>query len=246
MPAAGASVMGAKLVTFYPGNAAQGLPTHLAMILLFRPETGEPLAIMDGRLITEMRTSAVSAVATRVLAAQDARVLAILGTGVQARSHVEALRLVSDFEEIRVWGRTREHAERFAAEVRARVMGAEQAVRDADVVVTATSSMEPVLKGEWLKPGAHVNAVGWRGHKSRELDDEVMRNIIVVDSRAAALKEAGEVILTGAEIYAELGEVLAGTKPAPRGVTTVFRSVGLAIEDVAAATLVFDHLQTKH
>jgi thiomorpholine-carboxylate dehydrogenase len=245
MPAAGARAMGAKLVTFYPGNAAQGLPTHLAMILLFRPETGEPLAIMDGRLITEMRTSAVSAVATRALAAQDARVLAILGTGVQARSHVEALRLVRDFEEIRVWGRTREHAERFAAEVGAKVMGAEQAVRDADVVVTATSSVEPVLEGAWLKPGAHVNAVGWRGHKSRELDDEVMRNIIVVDSRAAALREAGEVILTGAEIYAELGEVLAGTKPAPRRVTSVFRSVGLAIEDVAAATLVYDRLQTK-
>jgi ornithine cyclodeaminase/alanine dehydrogenase-like protein (mu-crystallin family) len=245
MPAAGARAMGAKLVTFYPGNAAQGLPTHLAMILLFRPETGEPLAIMDGRLITEMRTSAVSAVATRALAAQDARVLAILGTGVQARSHVEALRLVRDFEEIRVWGRTREHAERFAAEVGAKVMGAEQAVRDADVVVTATSSIEPVLEGAWLKPGAHVNAVGWRGHKSRELDDDVMRNIIVVDSRAAALREAGEVILTGAEIYAELGEVLAGTKPAPRGVTTVFRSVGLAIEDVAAATLVYDRLQTE-
>jgi ornithine cyclodeaminase/alanine dehydrogenase-like protein (mu-crystallin family) len=245
MPAAGARAMGAKLVTFYPGNAAQGLPTHLAMILLFRPETGEPLAIMDGRLITEMRTSAVSAVATRALAAQDAIVLAILGTGVQARSHVEALRLVSDFEEIRVWGRTPEHAERFAAEVGAKVMGAEQAVRDADVVVTATSSMEPVLEGAWLKPGAHVNAVGWRGHKSRELDDDVMRNIIVVDSRAAALREAGEVILTGAEIYAELGEVLAGTKPAPRGVTTVFRSVGLAIEDVAAATLVYDRLQTE-
>jgi ornithine cyclodeaminase/alanine dehydrogenase-like protein (mu-crystallin family) len=245
MPAAGASEVGAKLVAFYPGNAAHGLPTHLAMILLFRAETGEPLAIMDGRLITEMRTSAVSAVATRALAAQDARVLAILGTGVQARSHVEALRLVRDFEEIRVWGRTREHAERFAADVSAKVMGAEQAVRDADVVVTATSSAEPVLRGAWLKPGALVNAVGWRGHKSRELDDDVMRNIIVVDSRAAALKEAGDLILTGAEIHSELGEILAGAKSPPRGLTTVFRAVGLAVEDVAAANLVFNLLQSN-
>jgi ornithine cyclodeaminase/alanine dehydrogenase-like protein (mu-crystallin family) len=172
-------------------------------------------------------------------------VLAILGSCVQARSHVEALRLVRDFEEVRVWGRTPEHVERFAAEVGAKVMSAEGAVRDADVVVTATASMEPVLKGAWLKPSAHVNAVGWRGHTSRELDDEVMRNVIVVDSRAAALREAGDVILSGAEIHAELGEVLAGTKSIPSGGTTVFRSVGLAVEDIAAATLVYDRLQTR-
>ena len=229
MPAAGESAMGAKLVTSYPGNAAKGLSTHLAIIVLFRPENGEPLAMMDGRLITEMRTAAVSAVATRALAAPDASVLAILGSGVQARSHVEALRLVRDFEEIRVWGRTPEHTERFAAEVGAKVMSAAEAVRDADVVVTATSAIEPVLKGAWLKPGVHVNAVGWRGHKSRELDDDAMGNLIVVDSRAAALREAGEVILSGAAIHAELGEVLAGSKSVPSGVTTVFRSVGLAV-----------------
>ena len=168
MPAAGESVVGAKLVTFYPGNAARGIPTHSALIVLFRPDTGEPLAIMAGRLITEMRTAAVSAVATRAMAAEDARVLAILGSGVQARSHAEALRLVRDFEEIRVWSRTPEHAERFAAEVGARAMSAADAVREADVVVTATSSMDPVLKGAWLKPGAHVNAVGWRGPEGRE------------------------------------------------------------------------------
>ena len=125
-------------------------------------------------------------------------------------------------------------------------MSAAEAVRDADVVVTATSAIEPVLKGAWLKPGAHVNAVGWRGHKSRELDDEAMGNLIVVDSRAAALREAGEVILSGADIHAELGEVLAGSKSVPSGVTTVFRSVGIAVEDVAAATLVYDRLQNQH
>jgi thiomorpholine-carboxylate dehydrogenase len=244
MPAAGESAMGAKLVTFYPGNAAHGLPTHLAMILLFRPETGEPLAIMDGRLITEMRTSAVSAVATKALAAQNARILAILGSGVQARSHVEALRLVRDFEDIRTWSRTREHAERFADEVGAKVTSAEEAVRGADVVVTATSSMEPVLKGAWLKPGVHVNAVGWRGPKGRELDDEAMRNVVVVDSREAVLREAGDVLLSGAEIYAELGEVLAGAKPVSPEATTIFESVGIAVEDIVAAKLVYDRPQT--
>jgi ornithine cyclodeaminase/alanine dehydrogenase-like protein (mu-crystallin family) len=245
MPAAGEVGLGAKVVTFYPGNAARGLPTHLALILLFRPETGEPLAVMDGRLITEMRTAAVSAVATRVMAAADARVLAILGSGVQARSHVEALRLVRGFEEIRVWSRTPEHAERFAAEVGARATGAEEAVRDADVVVTATSAREPVLRGAWLKPGAHVNSVGWPGPKGRELDDEVMRNVVVVDSRETVLREAGDVLLSGTEIHAELGEVLAGAKPVPPGATTVFKSVGMAVEDVAAAKLVHDRLQIQ-
>jgi thiomorpholine-carboxylate dehydrogenase len=200
MPAAGESAMGAKLVTFYPGNAAHGLPTHLAMILLFRPESGEPLAIMDGRLITEMRTSAVSAVATKALATQDARILAILGSGVQARSHVEALRLVRNFGEIRVWSRTREHAERFAGEVGAKVTSAEEAVRDADVVVTATSSMEPVLKGAWLKPGVHVNAVGTSIPTARELDAQTMADAtLFVDRRESAENEAGDYLLALAD-----------------------------------------------
>src|SRR5215217_9599727 len=125
MPAAGEVGVGAKVVTFYPGNAARGLPTHQALVLLFRPETGEPLAVMDGRLITEMRTAAVSAAAARAMAAPGARVLAVLGSGVQARSHVEALRLVHAFEEVRVWSRTPAHAERLAAEVGARATGAE-------------------------------------------------------------------------------------------------------------------------
>jgi thiomorpholine-carboxylate dehydrogenase len=243
MPAAGEIGVGAKLVTFYPGNATLGLPTHLALIMLFRPETGEPLAIMDGRLITEMRTSAVSAVATNVMAAKDAKVLAILGSGLQAHSHVEALRHVRDFRTIRVWSRTAEHAKRFAAEVGAEATTAEAAVRDADVVVTATSAMEPVLQGAWLKPGAHVNAVGWRGPQGRELDEAAMRNLVVADSREAVMKESGDVLLSGAEIYAELGEVLAGTKPIDAGRTTIFESVGIAVEDVAAARLVYDRLR---
>jgi len=244
MSAAGSVGLGAKLVTLYPGNAARGLPTHAAVIVLFRPETGEPLAIMDGRLITEMRTAAVSAVATKAMAAADAKVLAVLGSGVQARSHVEALRLVRDFKEVRIWSRTPEHAVHLAAEVGATAMAAEDAVRGADVIVTATSAREPVLKGAWVKPGAHVNSVGWPGPQGRELDDEVMCNLLVVDTRETVLKEAGDVLLSGAEIYAELGEVLAGEKRVPRGMTTAFKSVGMAVEDVAAAQVVYERVRS--
>jgi ornithine cyclodeaminase/alanine dehydrogenase-like protein (mu-crystallin family) len=240
MPAVSAEVMGVKLVTFYPNNAARGLPTHLAMIQLFAPDTGEALALIDGRLITEMRTAAVSAAATKVLAAPDARVLAILGSGVQARAHVEALTRVRAFEEIRVWSRTPAHAERFAEEIGASVVAAEDAVRGADVIVTATAAAEPILEGAWLKPGAHVNAIGWRGHTSRELDDAAMANLVVVESREAAHDHCGDVVLSGAEIYAELGEILAGAKAARAAETTVFDSVGIAVEDIAAAWLVYE------
>ena len=242
MPAGGPDIgLGAKLVTFYPDNAAMGLHTHDALIALFRPETGEPLAVMDGRLITEMRTAAASAVATRALSKADAQVLAILGTGVQARAHVEALRLVRPFREIRIWGRTAENAERCAAEVGAvAVASAEEAVAGADVVVTATSASEPVLRGAWLAPHAHVNAVGWSGPTGRELDDEVVRGaFIVADSREAVMKEAGDIIVPGVPVNAELGEVLAGTKAPPPGKRTLFESVGIAVEDVAAANLVY-------
>src|SRR5439155_15668019 len=159
-----------KAVTFYPSNAERGIPTHMATIFLVDPQTGTPLAIMDGRLITEMRTVAVSAVATKLLAPPDAKVLAILGSGVQAHSHVEALRLVRNFEEIRVWSPNREHAERFAKEIGGTATSAEKAVRGADVVVTATNSKAPVLKGAWLKPGCHVNAIGACRPDWRELD----------------------------------------------------------------------------
>ncbi|MCB4820877.1 ornithine cyclodeaminase family protein [Roseicella aerolata] len=247
MPAAGEVGMGVKLVTFYPGNAGRGLHTHMAMILLFDPETGEPLAVMDGRLITEMRTAAASAVATRALAAPEAGVLAILGTGVQARVHVEALRLVRSFQEVRIWGRTPAKAARLADELGAVAMPlAEDAVRGADVVVTATSSLEPVLQGAWLAPHAHVNAVGWRGPKGRELDEAAMRGAFVVaDSREAVLRESGDVLLSGAEVQAELGEILAGRQRVPPGMRTVFESVGMAVEDVAAARLVHDRLRAR-
>jgi ornithine cyclodeaminase/alanine dehydrogenase-like protein (mu-crystallin family) len=239
MPAVAAEAMGAKLVSFYPQNAATGTPTHMAMIVLFSPQTGEPLAVMDGRLITEMRTAAVSAAATKLLAAPDSRVLALLGSGVQAGAHLQALAQVRSFAEVRVWSRTAEHAERFARQHKIKAMPAQSAVRGADVVVTATNALEPILKGAWLKPGAHVNAVGSPRPGWRELDDNAIANTLIVDSREAVLKESGDVILSNAPIYAEIGEIFAGRKKVPAAATTVFKSVGLAIEDVAAAKLVY-------
>lgn len=248
MPAGGPGVgLGVKLVAFYPGNAALGLHTHMAVIALFRPETGEPLAIMDGRLITEMRTAAASAVATRALARRDAAILAILGTGVQARAHVEALRLVRPLREVRIWGRNYGNAQRLADEVGAvATASAEEAVSGADVVVTATSSAEPVLRGAWLASDAHVNAVGWSGPTGRELDDDVVREaFIVADSREAVLKEAGDILIPAVSIDAELGEILAGTKTVPDGKRTLFESVGIAVEDVAAASFVYKRLNDR-
>jgi ornithine cyclodeaminase/alanine dehydrogenase-like protein (mu-crystallin family) len=241
MPAVISGSMGAKLVCFYPKNAAADLPTHLATIVLFESDTGRPLAFLDGRRITEMRTAAVSAAVTRQLAPPDARVLALLGSGVQAHAHLEALRQVCRFEEVRVWSRSAAHAQQFASRHGARAMEAEAAVRGADVVVTATSSQQPVLRGEWLKPGAHVNAVGACLPTWRELDDAAMReSTLIVDSREAALRESGDVILSRAPIFAEAGEVFAGMREVRRGATTVFKSLGLAVEDIATARLVYD------
>ena len=244
MPAVYGDMMGSKLVNVYPANAALGLPTHQAIIAIFRSRTGEPLAIMDGRLITELRTAAVSAVATRLLSSPAAKSLAILGSGVQARAHVRALAQVRTFNQIRVWSRNPQHAQAFAGEMGAMATSAEDAVRGADVVVTCTNSPTPVLRGEWLKPGVLINAVGAVGTTHRELDDDCMRGAVIVDSRDAALQESGDVLLAKAQIYAELGELLAGTKPMPKAEVTVFKSLGLAVEDLAAARLVLEKLQS--
>jgi thiomorpholine-carboxylate dehydrogenase len=238
MPAVYGGVMGAKLVTFYPGNVTRQKHTHMAMIQLFRSDTGEPLAVMDGRLITEMRTAAVSAVAVDQLASPDAKVLGILGSGVQARSHVQALAGVRGFKEIRVWSRSEENARRFAEEVGARVTTAEEAVGDADVVLTLTSSPVPILQGRWLKKDAVVCAVGAVTPDRRELDDEAMRGAVVVESREAASREPGDILLAKAEVTAEIGELLNGAVIARKGLPVVFKSVGIAVEDIAAAKLV--------
>ena len=240
MPAAAPGGMGAKLVSFYPKNAGSDVPTHLAMILLFEPETGQPLACMDGRLITEMRTAAASAAVTKYAASKGAKVLALLGSGVQAHAHLEALRHVCEFTEVRVWSRTPERARRFADAHGVTAMDLEAAVRGADIIVTATNALEPFLMGEWLKEGAHVNAVGSPRPTWRELDDVVMGKTLIVDSREAVLKESGDVILSNATIFAEAGEVFAGLKPLVRSATTVFKSVGIGVQDIATARLVYD------
>jgi len=238
MPASTGPALGAKLVTFFPNN--RDVPTHHATIVLFRPETGEPLVTMDGRLITEMRTAAVSAVATDALARREATVLAILGSGVQAGSHLEALRLVRPLAEVRVWSprRAGEFAARHGVLAAA---SAEAAVRGADVVVVATTSKTPVLRGEWLSPGTHVNAVGASRPDWRELDDAVLSLArIFVEQREAASKESGDVIAAG-RIDAEIGEVILGSAAGRRSPdeVTLFKSVGVAVEDVVAADLVY-------
>lgn len=245
MPAATASALGAKLVAVYPGNAAKGLHTHMATIVLFRPETGEPLAMLDGRLITEMRTAAVTAAFVDAVAAPGVRSLAVLGAGTQGASHVEALAHVRRFDDIRVWNRTPQRAQKLAAQVGGRAMSCEQAVRDADVVVVATSSPEPVLDGRWLRPGATVASVGWSGADGAELDAATMAHTVIVDSRDGALAESGNVRRHGATIHAELGEVLAGSRPVDPGATVVFDSIGMACQDVAAAALVLQRLREQ-
>ncbi|HET6202614.1 MAG TPA: ornithine cyclodeaminase family protein [Planctomycetota bacterium] len=251
------AALGAKLVTFFPRNEATGLPTHLAVVLVFEADSGRLEAILDGRWITEARTAAVSAAATKALARPGARSLAILGSGVQAGSHVEAMTLVRPIERVRVWSRTPENARRFAETWGRRlhlrvdaVPSAREAVEGADLVVTATSAREPVLRGEWLAPGAHVNGVGACRPDWRELDTAaVARARLYVDSRDAALVESGDLLLPIREgaiadthVVAELGSVLAGRAPG-RGTeeeVTVFKSLGLAVEDVAAARFVVD------
>ncbi len=240
MPAYTGDALGAKLVALYPQN--QGVPSHHAIIQLFKPETGEPLVTMDGTLITEMRTAAVSALATRYLASPDSKVLAIIGSGVQARSHLEALRLVRNFTEVRVW--SPRHAAEFAREfgITAAPL-AESAVSGADVIVTATTSQTPVLEGAWIKPGAHINAVGAPRPDWRELDDALLQHArIFVDSREAAAHESGDIIAAGADrIVGEVGELVGGALPGRQSADeiTLFKSLGLAVEDVATANLVY-------
>jgi len=232
-----AGALGAKLVTFYPKNV--GVHTHHALIVMLKPETGEPLAVMDGRLITEMRTAAASAVATERLARTHASVLGILGSGVQAKSHLAALRHVRSFSEVRVWSPRNAPAFAERHKVKA-VNSAEDAVRGADVVVVAVSSTTPVLQGRWLSPGTHVNAIGATRPDWRELDDDLVTTArVFVDSREAATRESGDVIAARSEVT-EIGAVVSGTAQGRRNdqEITLFKSVGVAVEDVAAAALV--------
>jgi ornithine cyclodeaminase/alanine dehydrogenase-like protein (mu-crystallin family) len=244
-------VLGAKLVTVFPGNAASGLHTHLAVINLFDPANGELVAIMDGRYITEVRTAAASAVSVRHLARPDARVLAILGSGVQAASHFDALRSVRPFDDIRVWSPTRDHLLAFVGgrEGARAADSPEQAVAGADVVVVATSSVTPAIQSRWVSDGAHVIAIGACRPSQREVDPElVARARLFVDSRAAALQESGDIVQPIREgrfgedhVVAELGQVVGGVRPGRTDAAqvTLYKSLGLAIEDIVAAGLVY-------
>lgn len=240
------SVFSMKSLCVMPGNPARGLDSHQGIVTLFDGATGVPRAILDASAITAVRTAAVSAVATRVLARDDARVLAILGAGVQGRAHLRALPGVRAFEEVRVYAPSPEHARALADGQATIASSAEEAVRGADVVVLATSSAEPVIRRDWLAPGAHVNAIGASVRSARELDvDTVAASALFCDSRESLRNEAGEFRLAleqGAiagedHVRAELGEVLAELAPgrADAQEITVFRSLGLAVEDLAAA-----------
>jgi ornithine cyclodeaminase/alanine dehydrogenase-like protein (mu-crystallin family) len=230
--------LGAKLVTLYESNTARGLPTHLATIVMLDPETGALVAIVDGRYITEARTAAVSAVSVKKLAREDSSVLAILGSGVQARSHFEALSHVRGFREVRVWSRTLHNMQAFAGETGAIAKESpEAAVRGADIIVIAASSPTPILFNDWVAQGTHVVSVGATRPTQQEMDPAlVARSRLFVDSRAAALKESGDVIPFGdAHIVAVLGEPACARTSL--GEITIFKSLGLAVEDVAAAHL---------
>jgi alanine dehydrogenase len=254
----GAGALAAKLVGQFPQNPALGLPSHVAIIAVFDPATGVPLAVMDGEVITAARTAAGSALSVRLLARADAAVLAVLGTGVQARSHGLAVARVRPLREVRVAGRDRAKAETLAAELAAELgvpataaAGYREAIAGADIVCACTHSPEPVVRGAWLEPGMHVTSVGVNGD-GRELDAEaVARSLVVVESRTAALaafptgsNDLAWAIRDGAvtadPVHAELGELVGGTRPGRTSADqiTLYKSVGVAAQDAAAAAMV--------
>ena len=255
-------VFGLKAICVFPGNAAIDKDAHQGGVLLFSGETGELLAIVNASAITLIRTAAVSAVATRSLARADAGELAIIGAGIQARSHLEAMACVRSIKRARIASSRFDSARRFADEMQARctfpleaVESPEAAVRGADLIVTATTAREPVIKREWISPGAHINAIGTYSPAAREIDTATMlAAMLFVDRRESALNEAGDYLLAAKEgaigpehIRAELGEVLIGGAPgrtSPDEIT-IFKSLGLAIEDLAAAEHVYRKAQRE-
>jgi thiomorpholine-carboxylate dehydrogenase len=251
MPAIHGDCMALKSVTFYRGNAGLGLPTHMALIELLSRATGELLAVMDGRLITEMRTAAVTAVGFAALAplhfASPPRSLGILGSGVQANAHIQSLRQVwPELKDVRIWSPTSAHAQRLADTVGGRAVAIEEAA-GAEVVLTVTVSTEPVLRGRWLLPNAMILAVGATGDGAREIDDEAMlTSYIVAESRSCVERESGDIRGSGARVEIEIGEILSGsaTVVVPKHKRVLFKTVGMAIEDLVAARLVWQARQS--
>jgi ornithine cyclodeaminase len=247
---------GMKAICVFPGNPSLGKDAHQGMVMLFSQETGEPLALMNASQITAIRTAAVSAVATRLLALPDASELGIIGAGVQARTHLSALGRVRSIRRARVACRNRDHADQLVREMQEKVSfpieavsSNEAAVRDADIVVTATSALEPVIRREWIADGAHINAIGTHSPQSREIDTATMAAArIFVDRRESALNEAGDYLLAAADgavtpesIVAEIGELVIETKKGRTSSSeiTLFKSLGLAIEDVVCAEYLY-------
>jgi ornithine cyclodeaminase len=250
------AIMGAKLISVFGRNAAVGLPTHLGVVALFSPHTGALVALLDGRTITEARTAAVSALSAGVLARDDAETLAIIGTGAQARAHLVALERQFQLKTVRVWSPTPDHQLAFVTEMQAhaeaKLVGAdsaELAVHGADLIVLATSATDPVIRNEWVRSGAHVVSIGACRPDQREIDPALIRRSrLFVDSRAAALVESGDIAIgiregafAASHIAGELGDVVAGRITGRRapGEVTLFKSLGLAVEDVVAAHLVY-------
>lgn len=257
------ALFGLKAICVFPGNAEIGKDAHQGGVLLFDGTTGELLALANASAITAIRTAAVSALATRVLAKSDACDLAIIGAGVQARTHLAAIACVRPLQRVRVAARRFESAQRFATEIQGRfpfpvvaVENAEAAVRDAEIVVTATTAREPVLQRDWLSPGAHINAVGTYSPKAREIDSATMAAAtLFTDKRESILHEAGDYLIPAQEglinkdsIAAELGEVLVGSHAGrtDRDEITLFKSLGLAIEDLAATAYLYQKAQKEH
>ncbi len=264
-----APLFGLKAICVFPDNPAIGKDAHQGGVLLFSGETGELLALVNASAITEIRTAAVSAVATRTLAREDASALAIIGAGVQARSHLEAIACVRPIKRVRIAARSYESARRFVEQINSfpvhdsqlpapaieAVETSEAAARNADIIVTATTSFTPVLRRDWVSPGAHINAVGTYSFKARELDTATMADAtLFVDRRESALNEAGDYVIAAAEgafgpehIRAELGEVLTGRHPGRKSSDeiTVFKSLGLAVEDLASAAHVYEKAQEQ-
>ena len=248
--------LGMKVVTYFQDNPKSNLPAILATIMLFSAESGKMVAAMDGGYITAIRTACASAMATKALANAQTEVLGILGAGVQARAHIQALTHVRKFAKIKLYSPSGTSATAVKKELESQIQvtievakGAEATVRDADLLVTVTTAKEPILKSDWLKSGAHINAVGSHRPDLREIDGSTLaRAKIIVDARDAIMAECGDILLALKEksiaenaIHAEIGEVLAGTKAGRQSVDeiTLYKSVGIAIQDVAAAHLVY-------
>ena len=253
---AGIKSIGLKVITVFPGNHGSQYDSHQGAVMLFEATHGQLLTLMDASEITAIRTAAVSGVATRLLARAEAQSLAILGTGVQAKTHLAAMREVREIKSVRVWSRNGEHAAQFAEREMRRhgipvsaTATVKDAVNGAEIICTTTSSRDPILNGEWISPGAHINAVGSSVPFARELDALAMKQSrLYVDRRESTLNESGDFLLAkkeaavdDAHILGEIGELLLGTaegRQTPQDVT-LFKSLGLAIEDLAAANHVY-------